>query len=125
MVRAYRKNIYRTIRGSLGRFLAIMAIIALGVGFYSGLRLTKPSMVKKAQDYFDENKFYDIKVMTNIGIGEEEIKEVLALDYVSSVNGSYYEDFIFMDENGSENVLRAYSITKDVNLLNLVEGRMQ
>ena len=51
MKRAFRKNIFRTIRKSFGRYVAILAIIALGVGFFTGLKASKPAMMKTGQDY--------------------------------------------------------------------------
>ena len=51
MKRAFQKNILRTIRRSLGRYMAIFAIIALGVGFFTGLKASKPDMMKTGQDY--------------------------------------------------------------------------
>ena len=48
------KTTFREIRQSLGRYLAILAIVALGVGFFAGLKATTPAMVKTAQTYLDE-----------------------------------------------------------------------
>ena len=49
------KSTFREIKESLGRFLAILAIVALGVGFFAGLKVTQPAMLKTAQRYFDKN----------------------------------------------------------------------
>ncbi|MFR5953258.1 MAG: hypothetical protein ACLUGQ_06095 [Coprococcus sp.] len=66
-MRAYRKNIRRTIGQSMGRYLAILAIIALGVGFFSGLKVTKPGMVETGNKYLREHNFYAFPGCFSIG----------------------------------------------------------
>ena len=56
---AWRKNNLRELRRSLGRWLAILAIIALGIGFFAGLKASKPAMLLTAEDYLGETGFYD------------------------------------------------------------------
>ena len=50
MTKALKKNIRRSITGSLGRYIAILLIIMLGVAFFSGLKLTRPAMIATATD---------------------------------------------------------------------------
>ena len=50
-MKAFNKDIVRSIRHSLGRFVAIAAIVALGCGFYAGLRMTAPDMKLAADAY--------------------------------------------------------------------------
>lgn len=57
------KTTLREIRQSLGRYLAILAIVALGVGIFSGLKVTKPFMVETAQQYFSEKQLYDFRLL--------------------------------------------------------------
>ena len=61
MNRTYNKNIFRTIKNSLARYFAIMAIIALGVGFFSGLKVTKPGMIQTGDSYMNEHNLYDFR----------------------------------------------------------------
>ena len=51
------KTTLREIRQSLGRYIAILAIVALGVGLFSGLKVTRSAMVNSAQQYFDDTNF--------------------------------------------------------------------
>ena len=60
MVNTLMKSTFREIRQSLGRFLAILAIIGLGVGFFVGLRLCQPSMILTGRDYLEEQNLYDL-----------------------------------------------------------------
>ena len=57
---AIKKTALREIRGSFGRFFAILAIIALGVGFFTGVRITTPAMVDTMNSFLDEKQFYDL-----------------------------------------------------------------
>ena len=57
----------REIRRSLGRFLAIAAIVALGVGFFCGLRLTKTAMVRTLDAYAEAQQMYDFRLVSTIG----------------------------------------------------------
>ena len=58
-----KKSTFREIKSSLGRYLAILAIVALGVGFFSGLKVTRPAMITTADDYLSESSFFDYQVM--------------------------------------------------------------
>ena len=61
------KTTLREIRQSLGRYFAIMAIVALGVGLFSGLKVTRDVMVSSAQLYFDQTSFYDVELISTVG----------------------------------------------------------
>lgn len=124
MNRAYRKNIRRTIGKSKGRFFAIMAIIGLGVGFFAGLKLTKPGMIKTADAYLRDYKLYDFRLLSTYGFDEAEIASMQSQEYVIAAEGAVYEDFIFVNEDGSEMVLKANSLTEEVNTPELRAGRM-
>ena len=66
------KSTFREIKESLGRFLAILAIVALGVGFFAGLKVTQPAMLKTAQRYFDKTALYDYRLISTVGFSEDE-----------------------------------------------------
>lgn len=124
MNKAYRKNIRRTIGKSKGRFFAIMAIIALGVGFFAGLKVTKPGMIKTADSYLRDYKFYDFRVLSTYGFDEDEIEAMQSQDEVIAAEGAVYEDFLYVGEDGTEMVMKANSLTEQVNTLELRAGRM-
>lgn len=124
MNRAYWKNIGRTIGKSKGRFFAIMAIIALGVGFFAGLKVTKPGMVQTGNTYLREYKMYDFRLLSTYGFDDAEVAAIQNSDFVIAAEGSINEDFIYIREDGSEEVLKANSLTEQVNTLELRQGRM-
>lgn len=123
MNKAYRRNISRTIGQSMGRYLAIMAIIALGVGFFSGLKVTKPGMVQTGNTYYREQCMYDYMLISTLGFESKDVDAMREKSYVKAANGSYSVDFIFAGED-DERVIKALSITEDVNKLKLRKGRM-
>lgn len=120
----YAKNIKRTITGSLGRYIAILAIIAIGVGFFVGVKNTKASMMETCNDYVDEYALYDYRLISTYGFTEEDVKALNAVDETKTAEGGIYADFFSEDSEGNSIILRAHSITKDINKINLTEGRM-
>ena len=81
------KTTFREIRQSLGRYLAILAIVALGVGFFAGLKATTPAMLKTAQTYLDEKQFYDLRLICTLGFSDAEIQEIALREDVRFVQG--------------------------------------
>ena len=63
VMKPYAKTILRSIRMTLPRFIAIFAIIALGVGFFAGLKVTTPSFVRTADVYTKEYAMFDFKFL--------------------------------------------------------------
>lgn len=118
------KSTFREIKQSLGRFLAILAIVALGVGFFSGLKVTRSAMVATTQDYLERKQFFDYRIMTTLGLDEEEIGLLAARDGVRAAEGAYTYDILCVDNGGSEFVLRAHSLTESVNGVELTAGRL-
>ena len=119
-MRALVKSTVREIRSSLGRYLAIFAIIALGVGFFAGLRLCRPTLASSAETYYNNSNFYDFRLMSSIGFSKDSIRTESEF---SDIEGAIYQDVLVTD--GSNNiVVRVHSITQKVNKLSLVSGRL-
>ena len=123
MTKAFRKNLRRTISGSFGRYIAILLIIMLGVGFVAGLKMTRPVMAQVEADYVRENKMFDLRLLSTIGFDAEDAEAAAAVDGVECAAVSITQDFKTM-LNGKEAVLRAQMITEGVNLPVLMEGRL-
>ena len=123
-MRPYAKTILRSVRMTLPRFLAIFAIIALGVGFFAGLKVTTPSFVLTGNKYINDYALYDFKLLSTIGFTDEDI-EALASRTSCVVEGSYTADCsAFLGDNFSADTVRFISITRNVNKLDLVTGRL-
>lgn len=119
-----RKTTVREIRKSFGRFFAIFAIVALGVGFFSGVKVTKQTMLHIANRYFLDNNFFDFRLLSTIGFQEKEVEEFLKQSNVMAAVGAYSTDVLSLNESGNETVLKVHSITQGINELSLLAGRM-
>ena len=110
------KSTFREIKESLGRFLAILAIVALGVGFFAGLKGTQSAMLKTAQRYFDRTDLYDYRLISTVGFSEDEVETIKKQKDVKAAEGAVTFDII-CESGGIERVLKMHSITEDVNRL--------
>jgi len=117
------KDYIRAIKTSFGRFASILLIIAIGAGFYAGLRSTGSDMRQTADEYYSNNRLMDLKVTGNYGLDDGDIELIGTMPYVTGVTGSYSAD-LFVRPTGSN--VRAMSYSPDpegVNIPDLVTGR--
>ena len=119
-----KKSTFREIRTSLARYLAIFAIVALGVGFFSGLKDCKESMVSTARRYLDTNNFYDYQILSSYGADDDSVAEAKAWESVSDAEGSIQIDVIARSGSGDSRALKAISVPDNLNTLNVTEGRL-
>lgn len=123
MMRAVQKNNLREIQKSVGRYLAIAAIVCIGVGFFAGLSVTREAMIDTANDYTVDARMYDYKLVSTLGLVEEDIAAFSSLDGVDAAEGSYSADFLW-ERGGSDYVLSAHSLGDEINGVGLLYGRM-
>lgn len=114
----------KEIRGSLGRFFAIMAIVALGAGFFSGLKITKQAMVDTVDRFLSEKNFYDLHLLSTLGFEDADIDAFAQEDEVAYAEGVYIFDALYSGIGENEMVLKSHSLPASVNGLSLVSGRM-
>lgn len=120
-----RRNLRRSIVKSLGRFIAIATIIALGTAIFVGLRSTKKDMVATGQIYTDEQNMFDLRLISSYGWEPEQVAQIKELDGITEAEGVFYSDLIVENENtGDAAVYRFYTIPSQINQLVLLEGRM-
>ena len=79
------KTTLREIKSSLGRYLAIFAIIALGVGFFSGLKVTKEAMLDAGDRFLTENNMFDYRLISTLGLTDEDVEKA---KQIQGVDGS-------------------------------------
>ena len=89
-----RRNLWRSIRKSMGRYIAIMSIIALGAGLFVGLLSSKISMMETAGNYMDTQNMYDLTLLNDYGWSFEQVEAVKELPQVVDVEGTVYVDVI-------------------------------
>ena len=73
MKKALLKNSFKEIKTSYKRFISILLIALLGVGFFAGLRATSPDMVDTIDKYYKEQNVYDIQIMSTLGLTNSDI----------------------------------------------------
>mgnify|MGYP002542709923 CR=1 FL=1 len=133
MKKTYWKVIIREVTHSLSRFLAIFGIVALGVGFLAGLMATTPDMRASVDRYYDETRMFDIRVISTLGLTEEDIESLRNTDGVKGVMPSYTTDALVRIPEGDDLVARIQSLPLSLldtdspayqNRVTLLEGRM-
>ena len=119
-----KKDIFRDIKGSLGRFIAIVAIIALGVAFFSGLKIAPEDMKLTADAYYDDYNLMDLRIVSNLGMTSDDLKEIQKISGVKDARGAYWIDAI-AEDGDTEVVLRVHDYVKEdqINSARLIEGR--
>ena len=113
MAGAFRKEVVRSITHSLGRFLAIAIIAALGCGFYAGLRLTGPDMRLAGDTYYDATNLCDLRVVSSLGFTDNQIAEISQVEGVSGVMPAYESDVIAQID-GVQYTTRIHSLDVDM-----------
>ena len=124
MVKTLLRSALREIRQSMGRYLAILAIVGLGVGFFAGLRACQPDMMRTGIDYLEEQRLYDFRLLSTLGFTEEDVAAAAAVEGVAAAQGALFTDFLTEIDAGHEVVVKAHSLTEDVNRVKLSAGRM-
>ena len=117
------KTTLREIKNSLGRYLAIFAIIGLGVGFFSGLRVTHDAMVEATDGFVKDHAMFDYRLISTLGFTDDDIDELKKTDGIEDAYGAYRADAIVTD-NGTEYVASFHSLDDSVNTPSLTYGRM-
>ena len=122
-MRKLYKEFFVSIRKSFKRFLSITLIVLLGVGFFAGIRATSPDMKETLSRYYKENNMYDIELMSNYGISQDDISKIKDKGY--DIEGSISFDVVVNNDDSLYAVkVMSYDKNSDINKLVLMEGRM-
>ena len=119
-----RRNLTQTIRHSLGRYIAIIAIIALGAGLFTGLKVTKVDMVATVQDYTDRQNMFDVQVMNSYGWTEDDVFALSQTEGIADCEGTISLDVLVHMGNEEDSAFKLMSIPERLNLPALDAGRM-
>jgi putative ABC transport system permease protein len=123
---SFLKDFLRTLGKSLTRFLSIVAIIALGVGFFAGMSATEPDMILSADRYYQQQNLADFSLISPIGFIDEDIDSIRSLDGVQTVQPGFFKDIFLTAEGGSRATVRLSGISADdtLNQPLILEGRL-
>ena len=132
MKNALWKDIFRDIKKSKGRFISIASIIALGVMLFAGVKIAPVNMKATADKYYDDYNLMDLRVVSTLGLTNEDVKDIKNIDGVLGVEPSKTLDVISKVDS-DEFVIRVHSLPNDnlnddnedyINRLNLIEGHL-
>lgn len=118
------KSIFREIKSSLGRYMAILLIIALGVGFFAGLKVTDRAMIHTANGYLHTLHFYDYRLISTLGFDEDTAELLSAEEGVLAAEGAKSADVVILTSSGTQNIVKTMSVPERVNQTDFIEGRM-
>lgn len=132
MKNSLAKDITRDIKKSLGRFIAIVAIVAIGVALFTGVKVSSPVMKKTLDNYYDDQNFMDMQLLSTFGFTEKDVEALKGIEGVKGVFPTYSMD-VATTIDATELVFKVHGIDlahkedKDEDYINrpvLVEGRL-
>ena len=127
------KDTLREIARTRSRFLSIFMIVALGAGFFAGLKMTCPDMMETAEKYYASHDLMDIKLVSTYGFADADIEAIRAVDGVDGILPSYSKDVYVRNDQNANIIAKVMAIPdKDMpdwadtgmNSVVLMEGRM-
>ena len=128
---ALNKDFIRDILKSKGRFLSIVAIVALGVAFFTGVK-SSPIVMKTSSDkYYDKYNLMDIRLISTLGLTDKDVDDIKNIKGVEGVYPTYSLDAISI-YNSTEKVLKVHGLDLNklndkknyINQLKLIKGRL-
>ncbi|WP_312642964.1 FtsX-like permease family protein [Hydrogenoanaerobacterium sp.] len=131
MKKAMLKDTFRELWRTKNRFFSIFAIIAIGVGFFAGLKATCPDMKHTADVYFSEGNLFDVHLLSTIGFNDKDVETVRGTEGVGAVMPAYTTDAL-VNTNGSNAVVKVHGIPIEpdsndpayMNRPTVLEGRL-
>ena len=123
MKRSLIKNNLKEISKTRRRFISILIMAFLGVGFYAGLSASSPDMLDSLDSYTDNNKMYDINVISTLGLTDEDINAIKQIDGIDEVYGMQTKD-VLATINEKEDVCKIIEYNPNINLPTVVAGKM-
>ena len=118
-MRLLYKLSFTKMRKNIGRFLSVLFIVALGVGFFAGLRETTPDIKTTLDNYYDDHHLMDFKIVSTMGLNEDDVASLKELEHIEKVIPSYSVDTLI---DGEE--VRVHAIEPEINNVALESGRM-
>lgn len=117
------KDFLQEVKKTKSRFLSILLIAGLGVAFLSGIRAASPDMKLSADVFYDESQLMDVQVMGTLGLTEDDVQEIEKISGVQEVDPSYSAD-VLCDTGDNQQVLKLMTLTDNMNLVTVKEGRL-
>ena len=124
MKQAYSKDIFRTIKKEKKRFIALMLIALLGVCMLTGLKAACDDLRRSADVFFDEHNLFDLKILSTLGLTEDDVHALKAVDGIKDVEGTFFDTVYTMHESKKKSAeLKALS-EQGINVPYIIEGTL-
>ena len=117
------KHIFMKIKDNYKRFLSLICMAFLGVGFYVGIQSSSPDMLKTLDNFYDENNVYDISVISNVGLTEDDLFKLSKIKNVElAINIQEKDTYLEIEENNY--VVKLIEYNSQMNNVHIKEGRL-
>lgn len=117
------KHIFMKIKDNYKRFLSLICMAFLGVGFYAGIQSSSPDMLKTLDNFYDENNVYDISVISNVGLTEDDLLKLSIIKNVElAINIQEKDTYLEIEENNY--VVKLIEYNSQMNNVYIKEGRL-
>ena len=123
MKKALLKDCFKEIIKGFKRFISILLIVLLGVGFFAGIKATSPDMKLTLDTYFDDKNVMDIQVISTLGLTDDDITELKKLDLIENAEGTYQTDAV-VTAGDKQVVVKLESLASSINTLQVTSGRL-
>ncbi|WP_291289973.1 FtsX-like permease family protein [Enorma sp.] len=124
MTGAFRKDITRTIRGNLKRFVSIAVICALGVAMFCGLRAACTDLRNAADSFFDSQRLFDVQVLSTLGLDDDDIAALASVEGVEAAEGGWTET-TYTDVEGTRASVEVKALSaRGLNVPYVVDGEL-
>ena len=123
MKKSLIKNNLKEISKTRRRFISILIMAFLGVGFYAGLTASSPDMLDSLDSYTDNNKMYDINVISTLGLTDDDVNAIKQIGGIDEVYGLQTKDAL-SQINEKENVCKIIEYNQNINCPTIVAGKM-
>lgn len=121
--KALAKEFFMSIKKTYNRFISICLIVMLGTAFFAGVKAAEPDMQESADIFFDDSKLMDIRVLSTLGLTEDDVTAISAIEGVESAIPVYTYD-VLTEKDEKQHVIKLMSETTDINKITVAEGRM-
>ena len=122
MKKALFKDSVKEIKNTYKRFVSILLMAFLGVGFFAGMKAASPDMVDTIDQYYKDNQVYDIQVLSTLGLTNEDVEEISKIDNIETVVGTYEVDGKIDIEN--KEVVTKLICIEELNKPILLQGEL-
>ncbi|KAF0092382.1 MAG: hypothetical protein FD141_566 [Fusobacteria bacterium] len=106
------------VKKSYGRFFSLIIIIAVGIGFFAGIRASSPDIINSVNTYYDKNNFMDLKIVSSMGLDDEDVNAIKKLGNISTVKPTYSLDVLSKGKP-----IKVHTIEENINKSTIINGR--